>query len=37
MKKNESLNLKDDIDDLKPHFEFCRDCKYYEPKEGDMK
>jgi len=29
--------LKDDIDDLKPHFEFCRDCKYYEPKESDMK
>ena len=29
--------LKDDIDDLKPHFEFCRDCKYYEPKESDVK
>jgi len=29
--------LRDDIDDLKPHFEFCRDCKYYKSKESDVK
>lgn len=27
--------LRDDVNDLKSNFEFCRGCKYYEPKEAE--